>query len=304
MKAKLLPYKNLLLLHLIVLIYGFTAILGKLITIDSSLLVWYRMGIATIILVAYISFTRATLKMKKGGIWKTTLTGLVIAAHWIFFFEAIKQSNVSITLAALSSASLFTSIIEPIFFKRKILLYEIILGGAAIVGLYFIFRFEIDNKIGLILGLISAFLASLFTVINGKLIKEYDSQKISLYELGGGFIAVSLYLLFKGFPSTAELILSGSDLFYILILAVICTAFAFVVGVEVMKELTPFTVSLTINLEPIYGIILAFLIFGEEEKMSPGFYLGALIILSTLFANVIIKKILKKKMQKNISIIQ
>lgn len=296
MKAKLAQYKNILLLHLIVLIFGFTAILGKLITIESDLLVWFRMGIATLVLAAYIAFTKASLKMKKGGIWKTVLTGFVIAAHWIFFFEAINQSNVSITLAAISSTSLFTSLLEPIVFKRKLLWYEVILGGAAIVGLYFIFKFELDNKLGLILGLISAALAATFTVINGTLIKQYDSQKISLYELGGGFLAVTAYLIFfKGFPAMSELALSSSDWMYILILAVVCTAFAFVVSVEVMKELTPFTVSLTINLEPVYGIILAIIIFGADEKMSTGFYAGALIILSTLFANVLIKKWLKKK---------
>lgn len=296
MKAKLVQYKNILLLHLIVLIFGFTAILGKLITIESDLLVWFRMGIATLVLAAYIAFTKASLKMKKGGIWKTVLTGFVIAAHWIFFFEAINQSNVSITLAAISSTSLFTSLLEPIVFKRKLLWYEVILGGAAIVGLYFIFKFELDNKLGLILGLISAALAATFTVINGTLIKQYDSQKISLYELGGGFLAVTAYLFFfKGFPPVSDLMLSSSDWMYILILAVVCTAFAFVVSVEVMKELTPFTVSLTINLEPVYGIILAIIIFGADEKMSTGFYAGALIILSTLFANVLIKKWLKRR---------
>lgn len=296
MKAKLAQYKNILLLHLIVLIFGFTAILGKLITIESDLLVWFRMGIATIILAAYIAFNKSTLRMKKGGVWKTVLTGFVIAAHWIFFFEAINQSNVSITLAAISSTSLFTSLLEPIVFKRKLLWYEVILGGAAIVGLYFIFKFELDNKLGLILGLISAALAATFTVINGTLIKQYDSQKISLYELSGGFLAVTAYLLFfKGFPPMSDFMLSPSDWFYILILAVVCTAFAFVVSVEVMKELTPFTVSLTINLEPVYGIILAIFIFGADEQMSPGFYAGAIIILSTLFANVLIKKRLKRK---------
>ncbi len=296
MYGKLAQYKNILLLHFIVLIFGFTAILGKLITIEADLLVWFRMGIASIILAGYITFNKSTLRMKKGGLWKTVLTGFVIAAHWIFFFEAINQSNVSITLAAISSTSLFTSLLEPIVFKRKLLWYEVILGGAAIVGLYFIFKFELDNKLGLILGLVSAALAATFTVINGTLIKQYDSQKISLYELGGGFLAVTAYLIFfKGFPTMSELALSSSDWMYILILAVVCTAFAFVVSVEVMKELTPFTVSLTINLEPIYGIILAIFIFGEDEKMSPGFYAGAIIILSTLFANVLIKKWLKRK---------
>lgn len=232
--------------------------------------------------------------MPKKGMVQTLFTGFIIAAHWILFFEAIKQSNVSVTLSALATASLFTALLEPIFFKRKLYPYELLLGLLVLLGLYFIFQFETDNSFGILLGIGSAFLASLFTVINGRLIKKYNSTRISFYELAGGTIAISLYFLVFKNGTLPNFDISSSDWFYLLLLAIICTAFAFVASVKVMEELTPFTVSLTVNLEPVYGIILAILFFGEEEKMSFGFYAGTLVILASLFLNVLFKKRLNK----------
>jgi len=283
-----------------VLIFGFTGILGKLITIPSELLVWHRMLIASVSIGLFIFVKKGSLLISKKGFWQTTLTGFIIAAHWIFFFEAIKQSNVSITLATLSASSIFTAILEPIFFKRKFHLYEVFLGLIVILGLYFIFQFETDNSFGIILGIIAAFLASLFTVINGKLIAKYNSSRISFYELSGGLLAITFYLLFSGKIDAIHFNIGLSNWIYMLILGTICTAFAFVASVEVMKELKPFTVSLSINLEPVYGILLAFLFFGEEEKLSTGFYLGTLMILSAIFINVFIKRHQRKKARKQL----
>lgn len=281
-----------------VLIFGFTGVLGKLITVPSELLVWHRMLIASISIGIYLAFKKGSFKILRRGFWETTFTGFIIAAHWIFFFEAIKQSNVSITLAALASASIFTALLEPLFFKRKLQAYELFLGSVVILGLYFIFQFETDNSFGILLGVIAAFLASLFTVINGKLIKKYNATRISFYELSGGVLAITLYFLLSGDFSKIHFDIGFSNWIYLLILAILCTAFAFVASVEVMKELTPFTVSLSINLEPIYGIILAFLFFGEEEKMSGGFYLGTALILSSIFTNVFIKRRQRRKVRK------
>lgn len=291
--------KNLILLHFVVLIFGFTGILGKLINVPSENLVWYRMGMASIALAAYLWFKGKSFKMTGRGIVVSTFTGGIIAAHWIFFFESIKQSNVSITLAALATSSLFTSLLEPIFFRRKIKVYELFLGSLVIFGLYFIFQFETELSIGLLLGLIAAFLASLFTVINGLLIKQYDSVRISFYELSGGTLAISLYLLMQTEMVWADFEMSISDFWYILILSILCTAFAFVASVKVMEELSPFTLSLSINLEPVYGILLAVLFFGDEEKMSIGFYFGTLMILTALFINVLAKRRRLKKSRKN-----
>ncbi|MEQ8623648.1 MAG: EamA family transporter [Vicingaceae bacterium] len=291
--------KNLLLLHIVVLIFGFTGILGKLITIPSEALVWYRMLFASASIGVYLVLKKKALLMPKKGAWQTILTGFIIAAHWVFFFESIKQANVSVALAALATASLFTALLEPIFFKRKLYGYELFLGGLVILGLYFIFQFETENSFGIILAIIAAFLASLFTVINGRLIKKYDSTRISFYELGGGVLAITLYFLVVKPQKFPNFEMTGMDLFYLLILAIVCTAFAFVASVKVMEELTPFTVSLSINLEPVYGIVLAYLIFGEDEKMSLGFYIGTLIILSSLFLNVWIKRKRRRKLKMN-----
>ncbi len=287
-----------LLLHLVVLIFGFTGILGKLISVQSEILVWHRMLIAFISLALYLLIQGKSLKLRKKGAWKLILVGFIIAAHWILFFEAIKQSNVSITLAALATASIFTAFLEPIFFKRKFHLYEVLLGILVLIGLYFIFQFETDNALGIILGVASAFLASLFTVLNGKLIKEYDAERISMYEMLGGVILISIYFLSGISDTKLTLSLPVDDLFYILLLGIICTAFAFVASVEVMKELSPFTVSLSINLEPIYGIILAVIFFGDSEQMSGGFYAGTLVILLSIFLNVWWKKFEKRKAER------
>lgn len=290
--------KYLMLLHLVVLIFGFTGILGKLISVHSELLVWHRMLIALLSLLIYLLIKKKDLRVNRKAALKLIGVGFIIATHWIFFFEAIKQSNVSITLASLATASIFTALLEPLFFKRKLYLYELLLGTLVIIGLYFIFQFETDNALGIILAVISAFLASLFTVINGILVKKHDSERISLYEMLGGVIAISIYFLLDLSSTEFKLVLPLSDLIYMLILGIICTAFAFVASVEVMKELSPFTVSLSINLEPVYGILLAVLFFGDEEKMSLGFYFGTFMILSSIFLNVWWKRLAKKRAER------
>ena len=290
--------KYLMLLHLVVLIFGFTGILGKLISVHSELLVWHRMLIALLSLLIYLLIKKKDLRVNRKAALKLIGVGFIIATHWIFFFEAIKQSNVSITLASLATASIFTALLEPLFFKRKLYLYELLLGTLVIIGLYFIFQFETDNALGIILAVISAFLASLFTVINGILVKKHDSERISLYEMLGGVIAISIYFLLDLSGTEFKFVLLISDHIYMLILGIICTAFAFVASVEVMKELSPFTVSLSINLEPVYGILLAVLFFGDEEKMSIGFYLGTFMILSSIFLNVWWKRLAKKRAER------
>lgn len=285
-----LKNKYLVLLHFVVLIFGFTAIIGKLITIQSEVLVWYRMGIASLALYIFSLFKKNKRQLGFKGQSQAFFVGFVVALHWILFFEAIKQSNVSITLAALSSASIFTALLEPIFFKRKVLWYEIVLGLIVISGLYFIYEVEVNSSYGLLLGIISAFLASLFTVLNGKLIQKHPAIKLSTVELFGGFAAISVYYLCFKEIELSSFVLNQDNLLYTLLLAIVCTAFAFAASVEVMKELSPFTVSLSINLEPVYGILMAYFIFGDSEKMSSGFYIGAICILMAIFLNVYFKR--------------
>ncbi|QLE00357.1 DMT family transporter [Galbibacter sp. BG1] len=287
--------KNYLYLHLIVFIWGFTAVLGALITIDAIPLVWFRMFLASIFVWFYIAFKKFPLKVPKKAFYTFIVAGITIALHWIFFFKAIKVSNVSVTLATVSTGAFFTAILEPIFYKRKMIWYEIVFGLLVIAGLYIIFSVETSYFLGIILALIATLLSATFSLINGKLAKQYKPSIISFYELSSGVAFITLYLIFTNGFSAEFFVLSASDWIYLLLLASICTAYAFIGSVKVMKLISPYTVMLTINMEPIYGIILAFVILGSSEEMSEGFYIGALIILSTVLANGILKNSLKRK---------
>lgn len=281
---------NLLLLHFIVLIFGFTGIIGKLITIDSEPLVWWRMLIALVAIAVFMKLARIPTVASKRTIALLLLTGVITAAHWIAFFEAIKVSTVSVTLACLSTAALFTALIEPIFFKRRVSGVELLMGLAIVGGLLLIFSFETQYALGITLGLVSAFLAASFTVLNGIFIRKEKPSRIALYEMIGGVLAITVYLAARGKIGMDFFSISSYDWLWLLILGVVCTAFAFVASVKVMETITPFTVSLSINMEPVYGIVLAWLIFGEEEQMSWGFYSGAFIILATVFTNAAIRR--------------
>jgi drug/metabolite transporter (DMT)-like permease len=282
--------KNYLHLHLIVFIWGFTAVLGKLISLQALDLVWFRMLFALLIMVVYVLYTKESLKIPLKTFVGFMLSGVIIACHWFTFYEAIKSSNISVTLACLSTGAFFASLLEPIFYRRKIIWYELVFGLVVIAGLLVIFNVETQYKLGIFLALISAFLSALFSVINGKYAKEYNSNVIAIYELGGGLFFLTLYLFFSNKLTPSFFTISRNDFLWLLILSSICTAYAFSASVKVMKFLSPYTVMLTINLEPIYGTILAVIVFSEKEKMSPEFYIGALIILSTIIINGFLKK--------------
>ena len=281
--------KSYLHLHLIVFIWGFTAVLGALISLDALPLVWYRMVLAVFFILCYVWYHKVPLQISKKILLQLLFAGVVIALHWFTFFRAIKVSNVSVTLACLSTGAFFTSFLEPILYGRKIIWYEVFFGVIVIVGLSIIFRVESQYIEGILLGLSSAFLSALFSVYNSKFAKVYNPTLISFYELTGGIIFFSLLLLGTNSFSASFFSVSASDWMYLAILSSLCTAYAFIASVKVMRFLSPYTVMLTINLEPIYGIILAVLVLHEKEKMSPQFYLGALIILVTVITNGIVK---------------
>ncbi|MGB4399589.1 MAG: DMT family transporter [Daejeonella sp.] len=280
--------KNLIILHLTVFVWGFTGILGALISIPATQLVWYRVLIAFITLFAYFKLTKTSLKVSRVVFLKLFFTGAIVGLHWILFFQSIKSSTVSVTLVCLSSLTLFTAILEPIFKKQKISIFDIITGLTIICGIYLIFRFESRYTEGIIYGLISALLASIFSIINSKQIQNRPAPIISFYELIGAWVWISIYLAIIG-GYTASMSLNFADLMYLLILGTVCTSLAYVAGVAVMKELSAFRVALITNLEPVYGIILAFLFFGKREQMTLGFYAGAVIILSAIFIYPVIK---------------
>jgi drug/metabolite transporter (DMT)-like permease len=274
---------------MIVFIWGFTAVLGALITITADAIVWYRMLLAAVFLSAFIVFKKKSFRIPVRSFVKLIFVGLLIALHWVFFFHAIHVSNVSITLSIFSLGAFFASLLEPVFYGRKVLWYEVFFGLIIIAGLGLIMKVETGYLEGMLYALISIILGVLFTLSNGKLIEKHDSSVISFYEFIAGVFFISIYYLYQNKFSADFFILSFNNWMLILILASICTAYAFTASVKVMEKLSPYTVMLTTNLEPVYGIILAYFIIGGKEKMSTSFYIGAVIILITVILNGIIK---------------
>lgn len=286
--------KSYLNLHLIVFIWGFTAILGALITIDANFLVWYRMLFAALFLGTFLLIKKIPFEISFSAVLKLVFVGLLIALHWITFFESIKVATVSITLSVFSLGAFIASILEPIFYGRKVLWYEVFFGLIIIAGLALILQVEINYLHGMLLALASIVLGVVFTLFNGKLIAHHEPSVIAFYEFLAGFLFISIYFLFKGSFTVESFVLTPKNWLLILLLASICTAYAFTASVKVMRRLSPYTVMLTTNLEPVYGIVLAYFIIGGKEKMSTEFYIGALIIVITVILNGIIKHYMEK----------
>ncbi len=285
--ATLLPQLQ---LHLIVFIWGFTAILGELITIQAGQLVWLRMLIAVLGLMVYLFWKKKSIKVDRGNLIKLIPAGGIIALHWVTFFYAIKISTVSLTLACMASGAFFAALLEPLFFKKKWVGYELLLGLVVVACLWLIFDASPEYGFGMAVAITSAFLSALFAVINGILVTKTAPSVITFYELTGGWLLLTFFLLITGGLSAENLQMTQMDWLWIIILGTVCTTFAFIISVSVMKVLSPFTVMLTINLEPVYGIILAYLVFGEQERMTPIFYGASVVILGTVALNAYLKR--------------
>lgn len=276
-------------LHFIVLIWGFTAILGKLLEpLDSSALVLFRTLLAVGGMGALLAVQRQSVRVAPGDRRRLLGVGGIIALHWILFFLAARVANVSVCLAGMATSSLWASVLEPILLRRRVRAFEVFLGLVVLGGLYLIFRFEFGKGLGLTLAVLSAMLSSLFTIINSRFAPKYNALVISYYEMAGAFIGslilVGCYVLLDNpVPETlypTRLAQWG----WLLILSLVCTVYAYSVGVRLLRKFSPYLAILTVNLEPVYGIILAVLIFGASERMTPGFYAGTLVILAAVLA--------------------
>ncbi len=291
-------------LNFIVVIWGFTAILGLLISIPAVEVVFYRTLISALAIAVIMRLSRQRFIIDSRSIVKMLLTGCIIGAHWILFFASARVSNASISLIGLATVALWTSIIEPLANRRKIKLFEVFLGLVIIIGLYVIYNVNLSYKLGLLMAVASGLMAAIFSVINGKLAQKHHHFTITLYEMVGAFlmvvISIPLYTRFISDTGTFQWQLSWSDLTYLLILALVCTVYAFSASVELLKRISVFASNLFIHMEPIYGIILAVLFFKETEKMNSGFYLGATIIVLAVLSYPITNHYLKKRKQVNL----
>lgn len=272
--------KALIQLHIAVFLAGFTAILGKLITLNEGLLVWFRLFITVLTLGGILYFRKQLQQIPYKDVLKIFGVGVIVAIHWVTFYGSVKYANVSVALVCFSATGFFTAFFEPLILKRRISAIEVGLGLLAITGIYIIFDFHPQYKVGIIFGIISAVGSSLFPIYNKKLLLTYSPKILTLYELGGGLIAltflVPLYLI--QFPATYYLP-TTTDWLWLLVLAWLCTVLSFDLQLNALKKISAFTANLTYNLEPVYGIILAFIFFQENKNLHREFYFGVLLIL-------------------------
>jgi drug/metabolite transporter (DMT)-like permease len=279
-------------LHLAVFLWGFTGVLGRLITLNEGLLVWYRILITIIILYSIFTYRKSFEPISYQLKLRLMRIGVIVAMHWLFFYGSIKYANVSISLICLSSIAFFTAILEPLIIKRRISFIEIILSLIGVLGIALIFHFDNKFRIGIILGILSAVFSSIFSIYNKKNIVSTNSQNIMFFELIGGliFLTICMPLYLYLFP-TKNIFPSLQDVFWLFILSWICTVIAMDFSLQALKKVSAFTLNLTVNLEPVYGIILAFFIFNEQNELSKSFYLGfSLIVLSVALQMIRIAK--------------
>lgn len=274
--------RNVLILHFTVLIWGFTGVLGELISVSALHLVWYRVLIAAISLFIYLLWCKQPLKVSRSQLLQFLGVGFIVGLHWVLFFHSIKISTVSVTLVSLSSVTLFTAVLEPLINRKRMEVSDVLIGLLIIFGIYLIFKFEFRYFWGIVFGLLAAICASFFGIFNARMVKTADAKIISFYEMVGAVIGVSILLGVSG-GFDAQMLLHQSDVIYLLVLGIVCTAVAYVLAVSVMREVSAFTVALATNLEPVYGIMLALLLFGQKEAMSTGFYAGAVLVLMAVF---------------------
>jgi drug/metabolite transporter (DMT)-like permease len=281
-------------LHFLIFLWGFTAILGLLVKIPAIEMVIFRTLVATIGMGVLIFFRNQSFKLPARSMLLVFFTGFVVAAHWIAFFGSARVSNASVSLVGFATASLWAAIIEPIMNKSKIKGYEIALGLVVISGLYIIFSFDFRYPLGLLLGIVSGFFSSLFFTFNQRFGKQIGTFQITFYEMFGACVGTSVYLVFHVFVVDPDYKINFNadltDWLCILTLGLVCTVYAFSVSVDLMKRLSVFFMQLNINLEPVYGIILAVLIFGKTETMNLQFYIGTLVILVAVAMYPVLRK--------------
>ncbi|TXB67937.1 DMT family transporter [Phaeodactylibacter luteus] len=286
-------------LHIAVFLFGFTAILGDLIQLSALVMVWWRVLITSFSLLFLIRAGKALRKMPRPLLYRFMGIGVIVALHWVAFYGAIKLSNASITLICMATTSFFTSLLEPFIMKQRIRWYEMLLGLVIIPGMALIVNStEATMNTGILVGLLSAFLAAFFATLNKKYIGQTDELTTTFVELGSAWLFLCLVLpayIWQSATPVQILPLSGMDWFYLVVLSLLCTTLAYVLALRALRHLTAFASNLTVNLEPVYGIALAWLLLNENEELAPGFYAGVGIILLAVFSYPLIRRWRRKR---------
>ena len=288
--------KAFLQLHIAVFLAGFTGILGRLISFNEGMIVWYRLLFTAATMWFLFSLLKKLQRIPVYDILKISGVGFIAAMHWVTFYGSIKYSNVSVALVCFSSISFFTALFEPLILKKRINITELFLGLLTMTGIYIIFHFDTQYKTGIIVGLISALLASLFPIYNREFLKRINVETMLTWQQTGGFIVLSILLPFylQQFPAS-NFLPGWEDLGWLLVLSWFCSVIAFQLSANALKRLSAFTVNLTYNLEPVYGILLAFAVYKENEFLSKWFYIGFAIIAAALIIHVILLMRIERK---------
>ena len=275
-------------LHIAVFLAGFTGVLGRLITLNEAVLVWYRLMIACVALWILLLFQKRKAAASRKLFLQASGVGFILALHWVSFYAGIKISNISTALVCLSAMGFFTAILEPIMLRRPFDIVEILLGLLGIAGISIVFHFDPHYKLGIIISLFSALLASIFPVLNRQILQKMDAETATRYQLSGGFLFISLLLpVYLHFFPVERIWPSLSDWAWLLVLGILCTVVAYDLFMKALQKIPAFTVNLSYNLEPIYGIAMAFLIYREDKEVSPGFYYGFCLIIAAVVLQTI-----------------
>lgn len=281
--------KSYLVLHIAVILAGFTGIFGKLISLNEGLLVWYRVFFSSIVLFIILKLFRVSITLKLKEKFAIAKIGMFITIHWVFFYASIKYSNISIGVVCYCMTSFFTAVLAPLINRNDFNLSELFLSLITLIGIALIFHFDSSYQLGIILGVISSAFAALYTIYNEKLVRSYDSRIINYYQMIGGTAGLGILLPFYlHFFPVNNIFPNLSDTFYLLLLASFCTVGLYVLFAESLKRISAFTVNLSFNLEPVYAIILAFLLFNENRELNISFYIGLFFVMISVLLQTII----------------
>lgn len=292
--------KAFLQLHIAVFLAGFTGLLGRLITLNEGMIVWYRLLLTAATMWILFGLMKKLHRITFIDILKITAVGFIATMHWLTFYGSIKYSNISVALVCFSAIGFFTALFEPLILKKRINLLELLLGLITLLGIYIIFHFDAQYKTGIIIGIISAMLASLFPIYNREFLKRINVETMLAWQQTGGFLVLSVLLPFylQKFPTNS--FIPGLENFgWLLILSWVCSVIAFQLSSNALKKLSAFTVNLTYNLEPVYGIILAFIVYKENQFLSKWFFVGFGIIAVALTIHIILLAKMERKLTDN-----